>query len=326
MPLRIDFQPYRRSFLKPLRTARGEWAVRDGFILRVEGPEGVGFGEVAPIPEFGSETTAEAGDFLRRLNKEPHLAVPKELPCCAFALSAALARPETKRNSYPVSGLLPAGAAAEESLQTKWALGFRNFKWKVGVEPVGTEQAIFAKLCQGLPEGVRLRLDANGCWDLKTLQNWARFLQDHRTELDYLEQPLAVGQEAVMRSVAEETQLPIALDESLQGPSGRQWLQPGAWCGPLVIKPALMGDVASLRTLLRPIATQVVLSSVFETTVGVANALSLAELVTGNLRPLGFDTAGAFDDDLSLPIEAASLSLSRDKLDLLWETLSPHSN
>ena len=61
--LSISFRPYRAAFLRPLRTARGEWADREGFVIRVEGEGGIGYGEVAPIPEFGTETVDEAGAF-----------------------------------------------------------------------------------------------------------------------------------------------------------------------------------------------------------------------------------------------------------------------
>ena len=50
----------------PVRTALGEWMLREGFILRLEDDEGVaGFGEVAPIPWLGSETLEAAESFWR---------------------------------------------------------------------------------------------------------------------------------------------------------------------------------------------------------------------------------------------------------------------
>ena len=48
-----------------------------------------GYGEVAPLPSFGSETVAEATAFLEQLASEPEMNAPVNLPCCAFALSAA---------------------------------------------------------------------------------------------------------------------------------------------------------------------------------------------------------------------------------------------
>ncbi|NQY32045.1 MAG: hypothetical protein HRT56_02595, partial [Coraliomargarita sp.] len=95
--------------------------------------------------------------------------------------------------------------------------------------------------------------------------------------------------------------------------------------GPLVIKPALMGDVAQLAERLQPVADQVVLSSVFETSVGVANTLALASCLPEVTRFLGFDTATAFDDGLSDSTQAASLSLKTYNPQRLWDSLAPLS-
>ena len=67
MSRQISVKPYRRAFRQPLRTAHGEWATREGFLVRVEQEGRVGYGEVAPLPEFGSETLAEATAFLEQL-------------------------------------------------------------------------------------------------------------------------------------------------------------------------------------------------------------------------------------------------------------------
>ena len=326
MPYRVDFRPYRRAFQQPLRTARGEWAVREGFLVRVEGPDGIGFGEVAPISEFGSETVSEAAAFLSALSENPEMEIPEDLPCCAFGFSAAkFAGRASCENAYPVSGLLPAGAAALDSLKAKRAAGFTNFKWKVGVESPTAEQSVFERLCARLPAGVRLRLDANGAWGPETVESWIEFLGPYAEQLDYIEQPLPVGQEQAMAVAMKASGVKIALDESLQGESGKRWLRAGEWFGPLVIKPALMGDVAQLAERLQPVADQVVLSSVFETSVGVANTLALASCLREVTRFLGFDTATAFDDGLSDSTQAASLSLKTYNPQRLWDSLAPLS-
>lgn len=322
---RVAFRRYSRPFIQALRTARGEWAVREGFILRVESSNGLGFAEVAPIPEFGSESLEQAERFLNKLTADPECVPDANLPCCAFALSAAQSAALLPEQGVALSALLPAGEAALDSLRTKRASGFTNFKWKVGVESPEVEQALFEKLCEQLPPDARIRLDANASWSVATLQSWVDHLSAFSEQLDYLEQPLAVGQEIEMARVMDASGLPIALDESLQG-DGVRWLEPGAWDGPLVIKPALMGDANRLHARIEPLASHLVLSSVFETAVGVANVLTLAASLPDLGRPLGFDTAGAFDDHLSLPTAGAWLSLSDYNAELLWETLRPHLN
>jgi O-succinylbenzoate synthase len=306
MGRRFFFQSYQRSFVNPLRTARGAWATREGFIVRVADETGVGYGEVAPLPEFGTESVEAAHAFLQRLVQAPELAQDAAalaaLPCCAFALSTALtslsARGAAARRDYPVAALLPAGRAAISAARAKAAQGYSTFKWKIGVAPVEAEQALFCELIASLPAAARLRLDANCGLSVEGLEAWLHFLQAHRTRIEYLEQPLPVGEEAAMAHCAAASGIALALDESLNGAQGARWLQAGAWSGPLVVKPALAGDARVLLQRLRPLAAQVVLSSVFETQVGVENALQLADQLPGLNRPIGFDTFGAFRDTL----------------------------
>ena len=69
---------------------------REGIVLRLENERGrVGFGEVAPIPWFGTETLAEAGNVLRKLGDMVEAAVLEGIDerqgCLRFALASALA-------------------------------------------------------------------------------------------------------------------------------------------------------------------------------------------------------------------------------------------
>ena len=308
----FSFKSYQRTFVQPLRTARGVWAVREGFIVRVVEDSGVvRYGEVAPIPEFGTETVAQARDFLERLVVSPELAADAEalagLPCCGFGVGGGeverLGGLEVEGRGaverfYSVAGLLPAGRAAVPVAVAKVARGYETFKWKIGVDSVSAEQAVFRELHALLPAGVRLRLDGNCGLSVEALECWLDFLQDYRERVDYIEQPLAVGKEALMARCASGSGVDVALDESLHGAAGGRWLEAGAWSGPLVLKPALMGDAGRLVELLRPVASQVVLSSVFETAVGLEGALLLADALSSLNRAIGFDTLDAFADSL----------------------------
>lgn len=302
-PEKITVKAYRRPFRRPLQTARGEWAVREGFILRVEAGGYVGFGEVAPLPEFGTETVSAAREFLEELVEQPELQIPKSFPCCAFALSAACTQATASRQ-YAVSALLPAGKSALRIGAQKTDAGYRNLKWKIGVAPLAEELPQAQALFTALPRGVKLRLDANASLTPNKLVAWLELLVDHADQVDYLEQPLPVGEETTMADHMAASGIQIALDESLNGKHGAHWLQPKNWAGPLVIKAALMGSASALADRLAPVADRVVLSSVFETGIGLANSLSLADRLPALKRPIGFDTLNTFDDALT-PIESS---------------------
>jgi O-succinylbenzoate synthase len=350
MSRQISVKPYRRAFRQPLRTAHGEWATREGFLVRVDEEGRIGYGEVAPLPSFGSETLAEATAFLEQLVSEPEIAAPANLPCCAFALSAAqvvtergsfhplgngvapnqsATRPTSSSvvappRDYSVSALLPSSSTALRLAAEKSKAGYRSMKWKIGVEPIAKEITTARTLLDSLPSTVRLRFDANAGLVANELEQWLEFLIPYRPRVDFIEQPLACGQEALMANYMEATGIGIALDESLNGSDRERWLKPNAWAGVLVIKAPLMGELSQLADRLAPVAGQVVFSSVFETGIGLENSLRLADSLPQLFRSVGYDTIDAFNDELNY-LQAAPTICASDRRsydpELVWNLI-----
>ncbi|MGB0743150.1 MAG: o-succinylbenzoate synthase [Opitutales bacterium] len=325
----MSYRPYRRDFSMPLQTAHGEWEVREGFILRVESERGVGYSEVAPIPEFGTETVERAANFLEQWVADS-IIIPSGLPCCSFAQTTAIHQMEQQGLSaardYSVAALLPSGPDALPVAGEKISDGYRTLKWKIGVFPFEAEQEFFRDLLELLTADIYLRLDANGGLSPGALESWLEILSPHSKQIEYLEQPLPPGEERLMAESAKASGIRIALDESLNLPGCERWLTPGGWDGPLVIKPLLMGNVTQLMELLKPLARQLVFSSVFETGIGLSQALSLADALPEMNYAIGFDTFKAFDDELSGiafgPVVAAEARAGMS-LDAIWNQLQP---
>ncbi|MEC7229765.1 MAG: o-succinylbenzoate synthase [Verrucomicrobiota bacterium] len=350
MNRQISVKPYRRAFRQPLRTAHGEWTTREGFLVRVEQDGCTGYGEVAPLPSFGSETLAEAKSFLEQLESEPEMNTPANLPCCAFALSSAqifaergsldllkneeapaqsasrafVSRVTAPPRDYSVCALLPSGSVALRIAVEKSKAGYQNMKWKIGVEPIAEEISTARSLFDCLPSTVRLRFDGNAGLAISELEQWLEFLIPYRKRVDFIEQPLACGQEALMGDYMEASGIGIALDESLNVADYDRWLTPNAWSGALVIKAPLMGELSQLADRLAPVAKQVVFSSVFETGIGLENSLRLADSLPQVLHPIGYDTVNAFNDGLNY-LQAAPTICTSDRLayypDLLWNLI-----
>lgn len=319
----FQYRRYRLALRAPVRTAHGVWTEREGLIVRLarhaeerageeEGRSVVGWGEVAVLPWFGTETADEAvatcAEIGKEIDDEVIAAVPKKLVCLRSALAMARAecgnRGEQRKKSsvgerpyLGVAALVPAGRAAVGQVREKAESGFRVFKWKVGVGDIADELGILDDVCGVLPEGAKLRLDANGAWDRRKAERWLERCAERPVE--FVEQPIAAGARGaddVLLGLAGDWPTPIALDESLVGERDlERWLGAG-WTGVWVVKPSLLGDVAGAMARLEKAKAAVVFSSALETAVGARAALRVAFAWKGEPRALGFGVWPLFAD------------------------------
>ena len=303
---RFDFRRYALPFRAPVRTAHGLWLKREGVLVRLEDGQGkFGIGEAAPIAWFGTETVDEIEAVCRELGSEVEEdrleRIPHALGCLRNAITVtqqAMAAPGKMDTAYlPVAALLPAGRAVLENVAAKAEMGFRTFKWKVGVGDVADELALLDDVIAKLPAGSKLRLDANGAWDRRKSERWLERCADR--PIEFLEQPIDAagrGAEDVLRGLAEDYPTPIALDESVTGAREvERWVGAG-WPGFFVIKPSLLGDVMGALGLLKKANARVVFSSALETAVGAQAALRVAFAFGGEARALGFGVWPLFED------------------------------
>lgn len=304
MDFRFEFRRYSLAFRHPVRTSRGSWNKREGLYLRIERSDGTfGLGEAAPVPSFGSDSIDEAeavcSGFGPKVSEEVLSRIPRKLGSLRNAVAAALGGSVDApvHASLGVAALLPAGRAALEDGPKKADIGFRVFKWKVGVGAPDDERSILDDLIGALPAGSKLRLDANGAWDRRTAQRWMSHAADRPVE--FIEQPLAADSRGVVDSLsglAADYPVPIALDESIVDEGDVEgWLGAG-WPGYYVIKPSLMGDVRVSLGKLAAAGSKVVFSSSLETAMGAHAALRMAFAWPGQTTALGFGVWPLFED------------------------------
>jgi len=324
---RIRYHPYRLRFRQPLRTAHGSWPERRGWWVRRESADGtVGWGEIAPIPGFGGGDLRTVERALADLGETPSLPELAEVKraggVVAFGLGAAAwdwqAALPAGPDYLPVATLLPAGKAALERVESRLELGFRTFKWKVGVQDPRDEWGILDDLLARLPEGAKVRLDANGSWDRRTAERWLATGAE-RPMIEYFEQPTPADNVDLLMGLASDYPVTLALDEAVCGREDFVRWQDLGWPGVYVIKPVLWGDPADLLQTLRESDVDVVLSSGLETVVGARTLLALGFAVAGpQPRALGIGvwplfTERGFEGPTAAPFirqqEVSALSL-----------------
>ncbi len=298
----FSFRRYQRPFLRPLTTAHGQWSLREGLIIRLIDEDGAKYwGEIAPIPWFGSESLVQAIEFCQSLGHKVSLPleIPAGLPATQFAFSAAVAygyeplEPFVQEHlSWSV--LLPAGVDVWNAWQQHWELGHRTFKWKIGVAKVSEELAIFDRLRADLPPEATLRLDANAGLSYRDAEIWLAALPVGAIE--FLEQP--VRDVATMLQLANTYRIPLALDESVSNLGRLRDCYELGWRGIYVIKPGIAGNLQELATFIKERTLDVVLSSSLESPIGQQAILRWAKVHGLENRSAGLAVSSWFPPDL----------------------------
>jgi len=311
MLYQFEFRTYQRKFKRPLQTSHGIWEIRLGIILKLTDENGqFGWGEIAPLSWFGSESFEQALDFCNSLpaniSSETIFSISAELPACQFGFESALSNEDNEEENNRYSGLLPAGETALSAVQMLWKQGYRTFKWKIGV--IEQELNVFQQLVKAMDnlgdrEKALLRLDANGGLNYSQAETWLKTcdnvlgIPNFSVKIEFLEQPLPVTQFEEMLELSAVYKTPIALDESVANLDRIQECYDQGWRGIFVIKPAIAGSPSQLRKFCQTHNIDAVFSSVFETQIGRQAALNLATELFPNSRALGFGTDCWFDEN-----------------------------
>ena len=225
-------------------------------------------------------------------------------PAVASSVGAAIAGA-----GVPVNGTIAFGGPREGAEAARQAIeaGFTTLKLKAGAERetdalVERIRAIRA----AVGPDVRLRLDVNGAWDLPTAEE--RLEAVARFGIEYAEQPLPADDVAGMAELRRLVRVPVAADEAADSPGAVRALLAADAVDVLVVKPARVGGPAAVAEIAERAARRgvpVVVSTLFETGMGIAAALAAAAAlpaVSGARVPgplaHGLATAGLLEHDL----------------------------
>jgi o-succinylbenzoate synthase len=227
----------RVPFARPV----GGLAFRDAVLL--EGP--AGWGEWSPLPGYPSDPAV-----CRRAAEE----------------AATVGWPEPVRNEVRVNALVPAvGPDEAAALAEGWA----DVKVKVG--GAGDLDRV-AAVRDAIGPHARLRVDANGAWDVGAAVAAIAAMAPYDIEL--VEQPVASLDDlaAVRRRVA----VPVAADECVRDLAGARRLAALEAADALVVKVQPLGGLAAALEVAGAAGVAVIVSSMYETSVGLAAGLALA--------------------------------------------------
>ncbi len=327
--LEMKVREYQRPFKRSLQTAHGEWTIRRGMLVCIETTNGeTGYGEIAPLFEFGSETLAEAKHYAskavgKQSRRKLEQFLRKAPAATAFGVWSALQDLDRKTgsgcNSLKTSGLMALDPGWQQAIEHARSMGTAAFKIKVGIGKRDTERGLLADILQSLKDDEQVRLDANMSWDFATFSDWSNWLANTTDKVQYIEEPLqpSFGDVHQLSRLASISPLPLALDESLSRHGLAPWLNSN-WPGFWIIKPSILG-IPTWLDKINP--AKVVLSSVFETAIGMRAILSIARPFEGTCHGMG--TGAYFNDGLSpVPVDGSIRSPKRKEVAAIWNQLS----
>jgi L-alanine-DL-glutamate epimerase-like enolase superfamily enzyme len=176
--------------------------------------------------------------------------------------------------------------------------GFRILKIKGGLDAEQDVQRVKA-IHLALPDN-RLRLDADGGYDVQTALDVTRALKD---EIEMLEQPTPPGDLAGLREVTKNSPVPILADQSVGRPASALELAAQHSVNGLCVKVATCGGLQCARqvdTICRAAHIATMVSCVIEPALLISAGLSLA-LSSPNVQYGDLDGYLELPDDPTIP-------------------------
>jgi O-succinylbenzoate synthase len=141
-------------------------------------------------------------------------------------------------------------------------------------QPVAEDEARLEAVRDALGPGGRVRVDANGAWDVGTAVTVIGRLDRAAGGLEYVEQPCARVEE--LAAVRRRVDVPIAADESIRRAEDPYRVRELEAADVAVLKVQPLGGVRACLRIAEDIGLPVVVSSALETSVGIAAGVALA--------------------------------------------------
>lgn len=255
---------------------------RQGLLVR--GP--AGWGEAAPFAEYAAPEAARwLGAALR---------------------AACVAPPPAQRSQVAVNVTVPVIPPDEAALHVHYSGGCSTAKVKVADprsslrEDCARIEAVADALCSTVGEKARIRVDANGVWDVDTALTSIREL-DRAARLigglEYVEQPCASVEE--LAEVRRRCNVKIAADESIRRAEDPLKVAQLDAADVAVIKVAPLGGIDRALDIARNTGLDVVVSSAVETSIGISMGITAAASLDEAPYASGLATVQLLTDDVT---------------------------
>ena len=246
--------------------------IGDRDVLLIEGP--AGWGECSLLPGYPCEFAAARA---------------------AAEEAATLGWPPAVRSVVAVNGFVSAATSLADGAESEAWLGFPSVKVKVGRMTPDADVERVARVRDLIGPTAGLRVDANGAWDVETaVATLARLVP---YDLEFAEQPVARLDD--LAAVRRRVNVPIAADECVRTVADARRLRTIAAADVVVLKVQPVGGVRAALAVADEAGVPAVVTSMYETSIGLAAGLALAAALPTLPFACGLATLGEIAGDVT---------------------------
>lgn len=329
----LFFHPLEFSF--KAGTSRGFLSEKPSWFLKLTDGEKTGWGEVSLIPNLHPETPGDINSLFQQhlkswKEKGPEVLndIPENVPAFRFGWEQAIADLKSAEGfkiydngfsggerAIPINGLIWMGTQQEmlDQVHKKVGEGFFCIKMKIGALDFEEEIELLRAIREHYPaETTELRVDANGAFPPDEAHNKLERLAEFN--LHSIEQPVIPDHKEALRSLAETSSAPLALDESLIGLHAYQDkkvllqnLRPPF----IVLKPSLTGGLYGTKewiNLAEEMGIGWWITSALESNIGL-NAIAQFTAEYDIRMPQGLGTGRLFTNNITAPLSISNGNL-----------------
>lgn len=277
MKTMIDFDQARVYAIPMVNRFRGI-DVREGMLI--EGP--AGWGDFCAFAEYDDR---EAASWLTTA-----------IEACTVGW------PDPVRGRIPINATVPAvGPDTAHEIVARSGCGTVKVKIADHPESLNEDVARLEAVRDALPDG-RIRVDANGVWDVDTAVATIPVLDRAAGGLEYVEQPCATIDELAL--VRRKVNVRVAADESIRRAEDPMKVAVAEAADVAVIKCTPLGGVRRALRVAEACGLPVVVSSALETSVGLSAGLALAGALPELDFACGLGTLSLLSGDVVGPARA----------------------
>ena len=312
--MKIKLTPFIRNYDRPVQYKERRFAQREGFYLCIRDQENLGIGEIAPLPEFSRESVEDIQSVFRSIKpilkelKSPDtieeiqtiMDMIRNLPpSVQFGLEMALLLLLANKRKLPLANILNADcqyniqfntlvtpSSVHQVKQAK-ERGFSCYKLKVGRQTFGEDMSFMMNVISLLDDDDKFKIDCNGKWQLSDALEFSKRV--NHSKINYIEDPFSSIKD--QRDFASQSNIPLALDEFYHTFDVIEYEHISFF----IVKPMLRGGFLNLLRLPQKVQSKIIISSSFETEVGLLGLIHLASALS-NEQYHGLDTIRYFKD------------------------------